>query len=121
MATFLRILIFATTGWLAIQILISGIRVRTNPLGNPPIARLAFFLAKLSVSLSFLMLILEAVFDPPHLSTVAYVVCICLLIGGTIIFTLGMFRIGGNLRMGRTPTQGGSDQRQPEFSHVFLR
>ncbi|HYK91760.1 MAG TPA: isoprenylcysteine carboxylmethyltransferase family protein [Acidobacteriota bacterium] len=100
MATLLRILILAIAVWLPVQILICGIRVKANQFGNPPISRPAFLLAKVSAAISFILLILRAGFDPPHLSTIAEVVCIFLLLGGTIVFTLGLSRIGGSLRVG---------------------
>jgi protein-S-isoprenylcysteine O-methyltransferase Ste14 len=100
MVTFLRVLVFAVVAWLSLQLLVSGTRMGGNPLGKTPIAKPAFLLAKLALTVSIFLLVVSAVFTPPQLSIVASAACMLLLIGGTLIFTLGMGRLGGSLRMG---------------------
>lgn len=100
MATFMRVFILASAGWLALAILLFGSRIRANSLGNPPIAKPAFFLAKLGVSVSCVLLILKAALSPPQQSDVASIVCLWLLMGGTLIFTLGLSQLGASLRVG---------------------
>ncbi len=100
MTTFLRIVVIASAVSLAVAILVLGSRLRANSLGSPPIAKPAFVLAKLGITVSFILLILRAVLDPPQLTLSSGMLCICLLIGGTLVFTLGLYELGANLRMG---------------------
>ncbi len=100
MTVILRVLVFVTAALLAFQVLIFGRHIRANPLGNPPIGRAAFVLAKVGAAVSFLLLLLEAAIGPRDLPAAKSVLCACLLIGGDIIFALGMSSLGGNLRVG---------------------
>ncbi len=100
MAIFLRIFVLAAVGCLGVEILVFGKRARGNRLGDPPIAKPAFALAKLGASVSIFLLILRAITGPAPVSMVASAACAVLLLGGTVIFTMGIARLGGSLRVG---------------------
>ena len=100
MTALLRILVLAGTGWLFFQILVFGRRIRGNPLGIPPVGKAALLLAKLGAAISFFLVVLKAIGGPWQLSKSAAVVFICLWIAGNLIFTMGMSRLGVNLRVG---------------------
>ncbi len=100
MTTLLRVLIVAAMGWMTFQIVSVRRQVRSNPLGVAPIAGPAMLIAKVSAAIPFLLLLYGAVFSPPRLSLAWNALCICLLVGGTVIFTTAFLRLGTNLRMG---------------------
>ncbi len=100
MTFILQILVLVTVVSLTIEILISGKRVRANPLGRPPIPRPAFTLAKISAAIPFILLVLEAALGPREMSVSKSILCACMLIGGNTIFAMGVFRLGSNLRVG---------------------
>jgi protein-S-isoprenylcysteine O-methyltransferase Ste14 len=100
MEDFLKTLIFAGIAWLAFVILAAGKRIRGNPLGTPPVGKPALLLAKLGAALSFLLLILKAVSGSSQLTMSASVIFVCLWAAGSLIFTMGMLRLGQSLRMG---------------------
>jgi len=77
-----------------------GLKVRGNRVGIPPIGRLAYLLAKAGMSLSIVLLFAKAAFDSPRLSAISSVVVLCLLLGGGTLFTLSLWQLGSNLRMG---------------------
>lgn len=96
----LRILVLVSTAWFLIVVFAFGSSVRKNVVGTAPIARPAFLLAKISLTVSFLMLILAAVFWPARLSGPLTILCAALLLAGSLVFTAAFFRLGTNLRMG---------------------
>jgi protein-S-isoprenylcysteine O-methyltransferase Ste14 len=99
-ATALRVVVLASVMWLAVHILLIGRRIRKGAVGRPPISRPAFILAKICLIVPFVLLLWKAAARPPHLATFAAVLVLCLLAVGTVIFALGLFKLGANLRMG---------------------
>ncbi len=95
-----RIVIFAAAGFSALQILRLARHAGANPVGKPPIARPAFLLAKLCLVVSLCSLLLTAALNPPHLAILHRTAFLCLLLGGTAMFSISMSQLGGNLRMG---------------------
>ena len=101
MDTGLRILVLLAFASAVFLILFSGLRIKgADPAGKPPIARPAFILAKLALTVSFLFLLLRAIQGGAHLGPARAVVFLCLLIGGTVILILAVIGLGENLRMG---------------------
>ncbi len=100
MSTVLRILTVAALVWMGLQIVLLGIRARVSPLGRPPIPRPAFLLAKICAGISFFLLLWSAVIGAARLSIVSAVFFLILLVGGTLVFTLGIWSLGESLRMG---------------------
>ena len=100
MATVLRVVVLASVTWSAVQILLVGRRIRKGAIGQPPISRPAFTLAKICLTVPFALLLWTAAVRPPQLALLTTVLVLCLLVVGTIIFALGLFKLGANLRMG---------------------
>jgi protein-S-isoprenylcysteine O-methyltransferase Ste14 len=100
MATLLRILIFASIGWMGFQILLVGYRTKIKSLGRPPIAWPALLLAKIGAGVSFTWMLWQAASGKVELSWASTVLFLILLLGGTLIITSALFRLGKNLRMG---------------------
>ncbi len=100
MATLLRVVILATAVWMGFHVISQGRHIRANPVGDPPIPKPAFLLAKVGAGISFLLVVLKAAFAPSHLTDGLNVVCLCLWTGGTVLFVTGISRLGGSLRVG---------------------
>lgn len=100
MATALRVVVLASVIWSAVQILLIGRRIRKGAVGRPSISPPAFILAKISATIPFVLLLWTAAARPPQLAPLTAVLVLCLLAAGTIIFALGLFKLGANLRMG---------------------
>jgi protein-S-isoprenylcysteine O-methyltransferase Ste14 len=94
------VVVLASVTWLAVQILLIGHRMRKGAVGRPPISRPAFVLAKICLTVPFALLFWTAAAKPPHLAPLTSVLVLCLLAAGTVIFALGLFKLGANLRMG---------------------
>jgi protein-S-isoprenylcysteine O-methyltransferase Ste14 len=74
--------------------------MRKGAVGQPPISRPAFILAKICLTVPFALLFWTAAAKPPYLAPLTAVLVLCLLAAGTVIFALGLFKLGTNLRMG---------------------
>lgn len=96
----MRILIFAAIGWIALQILLIGFTSKTKSLGKPGISWPALILAKAAIAVSIILMIWRAVSGGPILSPVVAVGFLLFLLGGTLVMTLALSRLGKNLRMG---------------------
>jgi protein-S-isoprenylcysteine O-methyltransferase Ste14 len=100
MATLLRILVFASIGWVAVVMVLFGRRVRGDRLGSPPIHRFLFLLSKIGAGLPAVLLVWAAASGTSRLPMPAMVLVALLLIGGLLVFTLSLWTIGSNLRVG---------------------
>jgi protein-S-isoprenylcysteine O-methyltransferase Ste14 len=68
--------------------------------GRPPVSRVAFMIAKLSMATSILCLVFGVLSRSAPGSPVALSAFFILLLGGTLILVLAFHRLGLNLRMG---------------------
>ena len=100
MTTALRILVFVAFACLVLQILLRGSRIKPGAIGRPPIPRPAFFIAKLSLSVSLLLMLLCAIRGGVQLPPALAVVFVCLLLAGAVIMIFACADLGTNLRMG---------------------
>jgi protein-S-isoprenylcysteine O-methyltransferase Ste14 len=100
MTDILRMLIIFGTACLFVQMVVFGSRVRGNALGDAPIAKPAFVLAKIGAAVSFVLMMFAALFRPPRLTTFGAVVLVFLLVAGYALFSLSFSRLGLSLRMG---------------------
>jgi protein-S-isoprenylcysteine O-methyltransferase Ste14 len=100
MAMVLRIMVFASVAWLVFVIVLIGSRIRTGAIGKTPIAWPAFVLAKVSLTVSFILLVWAAATKTPALPAFTAALVMLLLIAGSVVITLGMYTLGANLRMG---------------------
>jgi protein-S-isoprenylcysteine O-methyltransferase Ste14 len=100
MPTVTRILIFAALGWMSFQILLVVLTSKMRSLGRPPISWPALALAKIAVTVSLISLLWTAVSGKARLSPLATILCLALLLGGTLVFTPALFGLGKNLRVG---------------------
>jgi protein-S-isoprenylcysteine O-methyltransferase Ste14 len=100
MATLLRILSFAAVGWMGLQIVLAGYRLKIRSMGKPPIAWPALALAKIGTGVSFILMLWQAASGKVELSWAPTVLFLILLLAGTLIITPALFRLGKNLRMG---------------------
>jgi protein-S-isoprenylcysteine O-methyltransferase Ste14 len=105
MAKLLRILIFASIGWMAFQIMLIGYRTKIKPFGRPPIPWPALLLAKIGAGVSFTWMLWQAASGKVELSWLSTVLFLILLLGGTLIITPALFQLGKNLRVG-LPNEG---------------
>ncbi len=96
----LRVLVFASLGWLGLQILLIGFTSRVVSLGKPTISWPALLAAKVAVALSLGWMVWTAASGKIRLSPVSTAVFLTLLLGGTLLMTLGLFHLGRNLRVG---------------------
>jgi protein-S-isoprenylcysteine O-methyltransferase Ste14 len=94
------VVVLASVTWSAVQILLIGRRIRKGAVGRPPISWPVFILAKICLTVPFVLLFWTAAARPPQLVPLTAVLVLCLLVVGTIIFALGLSKLGANLRMG---------------------
>ncbi len=100
MASYLRIAIFGSLILLALQLALMRLRVGSRVIGKPPIPTRLFFLAKLSMGLSFICVMLEAWLGSPRRSLVLIIVFLCLWVGGSLLVFVSIHKLGKSLRMG---------------------
>jgi len=100
MAGFLRLLPIAALGSIVLQLAIYGYRARMRLLGRPSIWEPAFYLAKISMTVSLGLLLWKALTQGGELPSLWAVIYFFLLAGGTLFLTLGFRELGRNLRMG---------------------
>lgn len=100
MTTMLRLLIFVSLGWVGFGILLVGFTSRIPSLGRASISWPALLAAKIGVTVSLAWMLWMAASVGIRLSPVSTAVFLALLLGGTLVLTLGLFGLGRNLRMG---------------------
>ncbi len=100
MVTFLRIVILGSLVLLVLQLAWLRLRAGNSLIGKPPISTRLFLLAKFSMGLSFLCVILEAWMGNPRRSLVLTAVFLCLWVGGSLLVVVSVHKLGKNLRMG---------------------
>jgi protein-S-isoprenylcysteine O-methyltransferase Ste14 len=100
MATLLRIVVLATSGFLTLQLGLIAIRSRTSMVGRAPIHFVLFYLAKICLCISFAFLILEAIRPERDHSTAISAAIMLLLLAGIGIMTISFVTLGRSLRMG---------------------
>lgn len=100
MTTMLRVMVIASLAWLGFQILLIGYASRIPSLGRASIAWPALLAAKAGLAIPLGSMLWAAVAGGTRLSPVATAVFLAILLGGTLVLTLGLFGLGKNLRMG---------------------
>jgi protein-S-isoprenylcysteine O-methyltransferase Ste14 len=73
---------------------------RIDVVGRPPVPRLAFFVAKVSLVISTSCLVVGIVWGHPPTSTIAVLAFFVLFLGGTFVLLLSFYSLGPSLRMG---------------------
>jgi protein-S-isoprenylcysteine O-methyltransferase Ste14 len=100
MAEILRLLPIIALGGIVAQLALYGSRAGVHALGKPTIWQPAFYLAKVSLTVSLCVLLWKAVMRGGELPLFWAFTYFLLLTGGTSLVTLGFCELGRNLRMG---------------------
>ena len=100
MATILKILIFASIGWIIFQIILIGFFSKIKSLGRPPLAWSVLALAKIAIGVSLCLMLWEAAARDVTLAPFEVLLFLILMVGGVLLITFALFGLGSDLRMG---------------------
>lgn len=100
METVLKTFIYVSIGWIGFLIILVGFISKIKSFGRPPIAWPALLLAKFAAGISIGSMLWAAASGNTRHSLWSAVLFLVLLLGGTLVFSPALFRLGRSLRVG---------------------